>query len=449
MIQAAWEKALLGSILAEPACMQAAEDLRPSDFTGGNQVLWAEMLALHRREALDLRTLIETLRGAEQLDQVGDDLDGETYLRDLLSYRGGDVEEYAEQVIDASLKRQLRQVAALIRAEAEDERLSADDAMDAAEERLIRLRRGRRADEAVPLGDILAAFGTRFDGFLNGTIQPAWVPEIDAIKDVLGFIDEEDFVIVAARPGEGKSSLLRFELGMAALRGEPCLIFNMENGETEYAKFMIAMVTGIDSDLLKNPGRLAPQQIDQVREAAQVLAGKPLFVKTIGSPSVSDVVRISRQHVLRHRVKRIGVDYIQLIRNATENRVQDLTETSGRLRGLALDTKVPVAAACQMSRSIVHRGAEAEPQLSDLRESGSLEQDATQVWFPRWLWPEPSEGQLRLYADNLNPQGQLYPGIKAIPIKVFIRKNRNGPTGVTQPILWRRHVNQFGTLQEV
>jgi replicative DNA helicase len=186
-----WERAVLGTALAEPSTMDEAEDLLPTDFTGCHQTLWNEMLALHRRNALDLRALVEQLRSAELLAELvsfdAESITGEAYLADLMGYRGSAMHEYADRVMDASLKRQLRQVAALIRADAEDERVSAREASDEAERRLLQLRRARGAEMGASLADLLAVFNTRIDGFRAGTLEPAWVPYTTAIRSVVKY----------------------------------------------------------------------------------------------------------------------------------------------------------------------------------------------------------------------------------------------------------------------
>jgi replicative DNA helicase len=437
-----WERAVLGTVLFDASTMAEAELLRPSDFTGDHQLIWSEMLSLSRREALEEVALVESLRSANLLESIDG---GEEYVRTLVSYRGMAISEYVARVVSAAIRRELRQVAALIRADAEDENISITEAVDEAERRILQLRRNHSQDDATSMADIIQVFNTRVDGYRAGTIIPSWVPHLSSIRDIIGYVDSDDFVIIASRPGEGKSSLMRFEFLHAALRGKPVLLFNLENGELEYAKFAISLVTGIDSEKLKNPRRLSEAELSQVREASEALARLPLYVKTMGSPSAQEVRRISQQHVARHNVGLIGVDYIQLIRNGIMKRVEDVTESSGVLRGIALNLNVPVVAAAQMSREIVHRGADAEPELSDLRESGSLEQDATMVWFNRKVWArEPGIDEKRRFPQNINPDNnQLYPVIKAQPVRTHVLKNRNGAVGVTDPYLWVMSTNSF------
>jgi replicative DNA helicase len=124
-------------------------------------------------------------------------------------------------------------------------------------------------------------------------------------------------------------------------------------------------------------------------------------------------------------------------------KVDDVSETSAVLRSIALNYGVPVVAASQLSRLIEHRGVNAPPTLSDLRESGSLEQDATQVWFQRWHWAEPTPTQINMFPQNIDPRGVPYMVPKALPVRTFVEKNRNGPTGVTPPYLWVMATNDF------
>jgi replicative DNA helicase len=185
-----------------------------------------------------------------------------------------------------------------------------------------------------------------------------------------------------------------------------------------------------------------------VLEASRMLSSLPLFIITLGAPKVSEIISIASSRITREGTKRIAVDYLQLINNGNENRVQDVSQTSGGLRGIALRYHVPVIAASQMSRDIVRRGEDAEPQLSDLRESGSIEQDATMVLFPINVWRNPSERDLMRYPENV-VNGRLKPQIKAMPIRLKAEKNRNGSTGKSEPILWVKSTNEFRTLTEV
>lgn len=440
-----WERALLGTALYNPDAMQDAEAVLPSDLTGCHQIIWSEMVSLFQRGSLGPRALIEALRSRDMLDAIGfDDLSasGEHYVSALSTYRGEEIQEYVDRVIDASTKRQLRQVAALIKAEAEDANAPADEVLDAAEKRVMGLRRNRHMDGS-SMADLMAAM----DGRLNaGTVSGnVWRPSIPELEEVIGFAEPEDFIVIASRPGEGKSSILRYEIGVHAIRREqPALLINMENSEIEVARSFVSMVTGISKSKIKNGG-LTDDEKERAKTAVAGLAQSPIYIVTISLPSAAQVARLCRHHISKNKVNLIAVDYVQLMHNGIENRVQDVSMSSAVLRGIALNHGVPVLAACQMSRSIEQRGDNAEPQLSDLRESGSLEQDATIVGFPRNIWRDPQEAQLRIYPENIDGNRIIN---NAVPVKIHVKKNRNGPIGATRPFLFIKNVNLYRSIHD-
>lgn len=436
-----WERAVIGTALHDPQSMELADDLLPADFTDERMDIWAEMLALHRLGALDQRALIESMRQRELLGA-----DVEERLTELLEYRGEAMEEYSRRVLSASNKRQLIQISGMIIADAQDNNIPDDEAFDNAERRLLTLRRNRSQEMGVPLGSIIGAFQTRQEKFLSGEWEPPWVPEVDVLKWVIQFIDEDDFIVLGGRPGEGKSSLMRYMFVMSALAGTPTLIINLENGELEYAKFAIALRAQVDSNKLKDPRLLSEEEMERVRVAMRELANAPLYIKTVGAPSALETDRIIRHHINRYDIERVGIDYIQLMDNDKSKKVEDVSKSSGILRAAALNYKVPVMANSQLSRGIVHRGEDAIPNLADLRESGSLEQDATIVIIPRLAWSTPTAAQLRIFPDNINENGELYEGAKAVPLALHILKNRNGSIGVSRPVLWRKHMNDFNNI---
>ncbi len=445
-----WERALLGTVLYQPALIDQVSMLRPSDFTGCHQTLWQGMLSLANRQLLDLRTLTEELRSRGELETLSSfetTSQGEEYLTELLGFRGNDARHYASQGLAMSGKRQLATIAALVMSEANDRHLSYDEVLTKAEERIFTLRHSMADNEGVAISQLLDLFNERSANMRAGNVH-VWEPELVALRRQIGFIEDDDYVVVAARPGMGKSSLLRWELAKAAMDGIPCDIFNLENSPLEYAKWLLAMSTRIDSDLLRDARKMNDEQLRMVLEASRQLATLPLYIITLGAPKVSEIVSIASSRITREGTKRIAVDYLQLINNGNENRVQDVSITSITLRGVALHYHVPIIAASQMSRDIVKRGEDAEPQLSDLRESGSIEQDATMVLFPVNIWRNPTERDIMKFTENVDAYGRLRSQIKAIPLRIKVKKNRNGSTGISEPILWIKSINEFRTLTE-
>jgi replicative DNA helicase len=176
----------------------------------------------------------------------------------------------------------------------------------------------------------------------------------------------------------------------------------------------------------------------------------PWKIITLARPTAKDIDRIARKVFAQDPFDMMQVDYIQLISNGLENRVVDLSETSSILRGIAIRLHQPVIAASQFSRAIEHRGDNADPQLSDLRESGSLEQDATVVWALRSLWNNPptlEQIERFRFPENFNEAGnRALPVARSIPMRMFVLKNRNGPIGITDPIKWNKSTGVFQTL---
>lgn len=444
-----WEKAVLGTALRYPDAFGEAEHLLPSDFTGSHRYIWSEILVLGRENSLDLRSVVERLRDADILDGVGSSdeaASGEAYINTLLQFAGTSMANYARQVLDVSIKRQIRMNAALIAAEADDDNISAEEALDNAERRLLSLRRNRLGEEGVTMADILGVFMPKFEGLVDGSYQPAWVPKCTAVRLMIDYVEDEDFIVGAARPGEGKSAYMRYEFYHNGRNGLPSLVFNLENSHTDYARNLIALDTGIDSRLIKTPRRLTEDQLDAIRQSVARLAALPLHIVTLGAPRIDEIERILRKKVTTDDIRWVGIDYIQLISNGLGKRVDDVTMSTGGARRMALRYKVPVFANSQLSRAITYRSENADPELSDLRDSGSLEQDGTIVMMYRHRWAAPTGEQLRQFPENLI-NGFLVNPPKAVPMDIYIKKHRNGVTGKCDPVLWVKSTGDFRTLE--
>jgi replicative DNA helicase len=307
------------------------------------------------------------------------DLRGEAYINYLVEQADrASVNIFVHKVEEAAVRKTIEEFSGLLSVSARDTNQTLEDIIESAEKRVFDLRRRSTEDEGLDMSEILRVFMPRVEGMRAGTIEPAWVPPIGALKDLIDYVDRTELVILAGRPGEGKSSVLRYDALESAKRGQHVTTFNLENDDLEYAKFAVAAEANVDSAKLKNPRLLSNAEMDRVTEAVHSLASIPWKIITLSSPKAGQIVNLARKSVAENHTNLIQVDYLQLIRNSNENRVQDIAETTGVLRGLALKVKVPVISASQLSRAIEHRGDNAPPQLSDLRESGSIEQDASQ-----------------------------------------------------------------------
>jgi replicative DNA helicase len=445
------EEILLGTIIAYPETVEAAQRLRPTDFTGTNRDLFEKIQYLWGQESLSYRALVETLQDDALLFLIGDnDRRGEDYLRYLVEQADrGSVNLFVSRVEESAIRRTIEEFAGLLAVSARDTNQSLDEVIATAETKVFDLRRRSTEDNGLSIGEIIGAFMPRVEGMRNGSFRPAWVPPIQALKNLVDYVDRTELVILAGRPGEGKSSVMRFDALKTTINDQHVTTFNLENDELEYAKYALAAMANIDSAKLKSPRLMTEREMEYVRAKAEEIANLPWKIITLSSPSIANVINLARKACVENRTQLIQLDYLQLIRNGNSNRVEDLSETTGLLRGLALKQKVPVVAACQLNRTIELRGDNAEPQLSDLRESGSIEQDATQVWFVRSMWrnpPTPAELATTVFPENYDRQGQPLQNAVAIPVRFHVKKNRNGPVGRTEPIKWRKDTGVFQTL---
>jgi replicative DNA helicase len=437
-----WEQALIGTALAHPIEASNVTDVRPQDMAvRSHQVLWSAVIDLDRGHRLSYQAIVEKLISIGELENIGADVEGgevtgERYLEELLTRRAPEsIREFADQVIGASVKREMKILGSLIALDA-DSAADIDDLLDQIEERVYALRR-KSVETGSDMGEILGRFESRMDAWLRGEITPVFTFKTPGLGRLIPFLEDTDFMLFAGRPGEGKSSVLRNEAFQAAMTGRKVVIFNLENNEMEYANYLVAHVSGIDTWKLRQPTLMTPGEVGRARAAVKQLRSMPLRIVSLGAPSVYEIIRIARK-LLLEGFEIFMVDYIQLIKNGIENEVQDITMTSSILRGFALKHHVPVIAAAQLNREIVKRALGAKPQLSDLRGSGSLEQDAVIVAFNVLLDTE--EQVLRQFPQNMRDGAFT---VRAVPMRIYVEKNRNGPVDRTAPMLWDKSTNQF------
>ena len=440
------EQALIGTALGFPTEVYSVTDVRPQDMAYlSHQCLWTIILDQERRNALSYQAVVEQLHAQNRLESMGSDvgdgaLTGELYLQELLSRRAQpSIRDFADRVIGGSIKRQLKGVAQLLSLDADGE-TEADELLDKAEEALYQLRRNQ-VDSGKNIGDLLRMYEQVMDDWRADRVVPAFTFTTPGLANLIPFLEPSDFVLIAGRPGEGKSSIVRAEAFQAAMVGKKVVIFNLENHELEYARYLIAHITGIDTFKLRKPKELTPEEVQQVRDAIEQLRSISLRVVSMGAPTVMEIVRTARK-LVSQGFEVIFVDYIQLIKNGIDNEVQDISMSSSMLRGFALKYNVPVIAAAQLNRDLTKRQQGAEPQLTDLRGSGSLEQDAVIVIFTALL--DLTEEQLRRFPRNILPDGRFV--VRAAPLRLFAKKNRNGPVGKTDPMLWDKSLNTFTPL---
>ena len=434
--------------------MAEAEILTPSDFSGINRLVWGHILSLHANEALEPRALVDALNNMQDwrsFSDVGNNTPDEV-VASYLNNQGTNIKNYVERVLGAGIRRSLVNTAALIAAEAENDEKHYEELLEYAERKILSLRRARN-DRGITMAELFNVYNTRFDGLRSGEIQPAWIPHLKPVRDIVDFVSDTEFILVAARPGSGKSSSMRMDALEAAKKGKRIVMFNYDNDEIDYAMHFVSYVTGINNKYLRNPKRLPENQLHAVKEAMREVARYPLTIVTPSINNVSTIINTARRMYAEDQFDILMVDYIQSLSNSMKNRNEDVGFSSNRLRSLGQELKVPVIAAAQFSRDVEKRNGpnNGKPQLSDLRDSGTLEQDATIIMSPQIAWnnPNPTIDERLQFPENRDPRRPelAVDRPRAVPIIYHVLKNRNGEIGETNPIKWDKATNRYEEIQ--
>jgi replicative DNA helicase len=426
------EEAVLGSLLIDPdAILEVASFLKPEAFyREQNRWIFQAILDLHHsEEPLDFVTLTEALRKREQLEDVG----GEAYLISLLNAVPTSINarSYGRIVEAASVRRRLIKAAGTIANLAYDQDEDVNVVLDRAEQALFSISEERTTRDLVPVRDIARNYLDRIEELADRGDEMIGIPTgFSDIDRLLSGLNKSDLVIVAARPGMGKTS---FQISMAlhaGLRhGKRVAIFNLEMSGEQLVQRMIAAETRIDSQRLRR-GELHEKEWPLFYEAVGRLSETRIFIDDTPSITPLQLRTKSRRLYAEHGLDLIMVDYLQLMQaeRTNNNRVQEISEISRGLKGLARELDIPVVTASQLSRAVENR-QDKRPQLSDLRDSGSIEQDADIVMF--------------IYRDEYyNPETTERPNIA----EVNVAKHRNGPTGVID-LYWHGKLATFRNLQ--
>lgn len=372
------ELSVLGSLLIDPdAIIKIASFLRSDDFyRESHGLIYAAILRLfERREPADMVTVSDELERHEQLEQVG----GEAYLTSLINRvpTSVHVEHYARIVEATALRRRLinaaGQIAALAHEEAEDVRTTIDEA----ERILFQVSERRLGQDLVALGRILSEYFDQIEYLYEHQGEVSGIPTGFADLDkLLSGLQPSDLIIVAGRPGMGKSSFtLSLAQHMAVERKACVAIFTLEMAAEQLAQRMISAETGIDSQRLR-VGQIHDDEIERIARAIGLLSDTQIYIDDTPAISTLELRTKARRLATERELDLVIVDYMQLMRSGirTENRVQEISYISRALKALARELMVPVIAASQLSRAVESR-QDKRPILSDLRESGCLTGD--------------------------------------------------------------------------
>jgi replicative DNA helicase len=425
------EQSVLGALLIDrDAVIEVADFLRAQDFyRQAHGTIYQAVLDLYdKREPVDIVTVSEVLERNDALEQVG----GSAYLTSLINLTPTAVNavHYGRIVERKAVLRNLIGAAGRIASIGYDESADVGESIDRAEQELFAVSQKRVETGFSPLKQLLHTAYDRLDylhqhkGEISG-IRTGFA-DLDTLTSGL---QKSDLVVLAARPSIGKTSLaLNFAEHAAVREGKTVGIFSLEMSKEQLVLRLLSSVASIDSQRLRS-GFLEEMDFTRLAPAMNALAEAPMFIDDTPNISTMELRTKARRLQAESGLDMIVVDYLQLMQSTLNsrdaNRVQEVSEITRGLKGLARELQVPVVALSQLSRQAEMRESK-EPRLSDLRESGSIEQDSDLVMF---LWREKERG-----GEDEDPEGEI--------INLRLAKHRNGPTGETK-LYFRKRQTRF------
>ncbi len=412
------EQSLLGSLMLDPAAMIKVVDvIRSADFyKKGHQLLYERILELYeKREPVDLVTLNEVLERKGELQDVG----GASYISSLVNVvpSAAHIVTYANIVRQKSILRSLISVSGDMSRMAYEEDMDVEMILDKAEQSLFSISKVAGSQNFVMIRDVLVESFERIDQLHKNKGKVRGVPTgIKGLDDILSGLQKSDLIILAARPSMGKTSLAMNIAQNAAIEEKiPVAIYSLEMSKEQLVDRLICGEAGLDSWKLRT-GNLNEDDFEKLQLAMGSLSEAPLYIDDTPGLNVVEVRTKARRLHAEVGLGLVIVDYLQLLEGRSmnnDNRVQVISEISRSLKSLARELNVPVIALSQLSRAVESR-PDKRPLLSDLRESGSIEQDADVVLF--------------LYRDDYYDRDTEKKNLA----EVLVRKHRNGPTGDAQ-----------------
>lgn len=422
------EQSVLGSMLLDREAVYTALNLLvPEDFyRQANKLIFEAISHLaDASEPADTVTVVEELRRRGQLEEVG----GISYIAALADSvpSAANVEYYCRIIEEKSLLRRLIAAAVEITNTAYDGGLETEELLDAAERKMFEISSRRRIRPYVALKDLLAEAMDHIEFLVQNKGSFVGVPSgFKDLDELTSGFHPSELIVLAARPSVGKTTLsLNIASHVAVQASIPVAFFSLEMSRDQLAQRLLCAEVSINSHRLRT-GYLSDEDWKKISLAAARLGQAPFYVDDSPNLSLMEVRSRARRLKSERDIGFMVIDYLQLLhtRSRAENRQQEISEISRSLKGLARELEIPIMALSQLSRAVEQREKK-RPQLSDLRESGAIEQDADVVLF--------------IY-DNPAPD-KVEDGV----IELILAKQRNGPVGSVE-VLFRRDVGKFVNL---
>ena len=422
------EQSVIGAIFLEPqALITASEILLADDFyINAHKMIFETMLRLSDQgKAIDVVTVTEELSAKKEIEDVG----GLSYLLELANAvpTAANVAHYAKIVEEKALLRRLIRVATKIVEDGYTREDEVEALLGEAEKKMMEVANRKNAGDFKHVKDVLVE---TFDNIEQLQSQKGEVTGIPTgfrdLDNITAGFQRNDLIIVAARPSVGKTAFaLNVAQSVAVQARENVAIFSLEMGAEQLVMRMLCAEGNIDAQVLRT-GALTTEDWGKLTMAMGSLSNSGIFIDDTPGVRINEIRAKCRRLAQEHGLGMILIDYLQLIQGSGkpgENRQQEVSEISRSLKGLARELKVPVIALSQLSRGVEQR-QDKRPMMSDLRESGSIEQDADIVAF--------------LYRDDYYDKESENKNM----IEIIIAKQRNGPTG-TVTLAFKKEFNKF------
>ncbi len=429
------EQSVLGAVLVEPDCINTIADKLRTEFfyLPEHQAIYRVMLEkMLINQKIDFVTVLEALKAERYFSTE----DGKAYLLKLANTVPfiSNLENYAKIVRDKYEARCLIRAAREITEEAMDPSVETEMLLDSAEQRIYNIRQDRQTGGLMHIKDVLASNYEIFRKLTSDERdQYVGIPTgISTLDEVTSGLNRSDLIIVGARPGMGKTSFaLNIARNVAMLQNKTVAFFNLEMSREQMVNRLLSSEARVSSKKLR-VGNLSADEWGRISVASSALCQAPLYLDDTASITVPEMKARLR------RIKDLGfvvIDYLQLMHSARriDNRVQEVSEITRSLKIMAKELNVPIMVCAQLSRSTEKKGENHRPALADLRESGSIEQDADQVLF--------------LYRNDYYKNENQDPNTAPAPdtSEVIVAKNRHGDLR-TVPLAWSGEFTQFTAL---
>lgn len=419
------EQAVLGAIMLDKSAMDIVQDILSieSFYSTSHQEIYKAMQSLYNRFApIDLLTIQEALKTAGVLDQIG----GPMYLIDLTNRiaSSANIEYHARIIEQKFVQRKLIEVSTQTIKDSYEDVEDSFVLLDEAEQKLFEISNKSGRGQYKDIAQVLVESQNRLKEIEDRPEGLTGVPTgFTPIDRITGGWQSPDLIIIAARPGMGKTAFtLALAKNAAEINNKGVAVFSLEMSSVQLANRMVSMDSGVEGKKIRD-GKLSESEKIKIAQSMERISELPIYIDDTPGINVFELRAKVRRMKMKHDVQMVVVDYLQLMsginKSGRGNREQEISSISRALKGLAKEFNIPVIALSQLSRAVEVRGGTKRPQLSDLRESGAIEQDADLVSFI--YRPE-------YYQILEDAEGQSLKGVA----EIIISKHRNGELGTVK-----------------